>query len=165
MVMKNTLARLPLVKALQSLSKTSAPGTKFLYGVMAGICLFLFTLPWVPRTQDAMVAKFHLRSASFFQWAALQLIPSMYNFGNEIWISYQPLTAAVLEGKEPLSGGAFHGWVNHHPLRLISFSVHRKNFSTGTYYVYLRSGYRGRNFYSTFILKGNPQGLRLERLP
>ena len=159
------MSRSPLSESLQLLSKYSDRGVAFFYAVLFAIFLLLVGISYSPCLQRMAMRKFHFVPRPFAQWAFCQFFPSMYNFHNEIWMSREPITPLMLEGKTALPNGTFYGWVNHYPLRLISFSLQRKNFSAGTYYVYLRSTYRGQNFDSQFILKGKPGELFLERLP
>lgn len=135
-----------------------------LYAGIGLVAAVLFLMPWVPSVQDEFLAKQHLRSSSFAKWAFLQVFPSMYNFQNEIWVSSQPVPKDMLEGRTRVEGDVAHRWVNHYPLRMVSFHRSRTGTPAGQYYVYIRSRYRGRDMNSSFLLTSDGRQAILERL-
>jgi hypothetical protein len=71
---------------------------------------------------------------------ALQTIPSMYNFANEVWVSSKPQKFLDIE-----KNNVSHVWMNHYPLRLLTFTLQRDQFFlkyNGPLYIYVRSQYR-----------------------
>lgn len=137
-------------KGLENRFKLS-PEAIFLFMIWLGLASFLIS-PFLPRL---MMKKFHLRLNPFPVWMAAQLIPSMYNFENEIWISSAPLSSQMLSSPNSSCLGSFHATVNHYPLRLMTFNLHRQDFHPlRPWHVYLRSKYRDDEIISTYSLVG-----------
>ena len=88
--------------------------------VTAGVVLIL---PLSSGGRQTLVEAHQLRSESFPAWAALQFVPSMYNYAHRVWISEQPLTPEQLAGDNPLPPDASTQWVNHYPTRMMTFGA------------------------------------------
>lgn len=87
-----------------------------------------------------------------------QIVPSMYNFANEIWISKDPLNEALPER-------TLHLWVNHYPLRTIYFTNNRRKLSSdcALYHVKTRSQYREQSMESFYKAYFGPAGLEIRK--
>ena len=89
---------------------------------MAALPVFLVTvtllaMPFSMAIQRRMMERFHLASRSFVGWAALQPIPSMYNFANQVWISEFPMSHENLRKYPTLSRSV---WCNHFPMQYMT---------------------------------------------
>jgi hypothetical protein len=114
------------------------------YAVILLIYLLFAVVPFTPTLQRGLMARFHLRSPSFVSWALLQLLPTPYNFANQVWASSFPLSRAVVSGALPLPEGVHHQWVNHYPFRVVSFRERGYLASPiSPYFFYARTRYRG----------------------
>ena len=157
------LGPLPLIQSLRTLKLKDDCLTVVFYGLILFICFLLVLTPLVPHVQELLMSKFHLATGSVELWALLQFIPSMYNFGNEIWISQRPLTWDMINegqwGKD-----VDHRWVNHYPLRILFFGDQRKYFKPGIYFIYIRSQYRAQVLRSSFRMVVDGNRLSIERL-
>ncbi len=100
-------------------------GTSLFYALLAVAAGVVLVLPLSGRGRQTLVEAHQLRSESFPTWAALQLVPSMYNYAHRVWISEQPLTPAQLAGDSPLPAAASTQWVNHYPTRTMTFGAQR----------------------------------------
>ena len=119
-----------------------------------------------PPVRTEMMKKFHLRSRSYGLWCVLQIIPSMYNFANEVWVSATPLTWSQLEKGEEIPNTA-HVWTNHYPIQVLTYWERQLYFrGNGLTYVYLRSRYRESTLYSALrVVARAGHGMRCEYLP
>lgn len=128
----------------------------------AGVALLL---PLCPRCRHGFVAAQHLRVRPFSCWAALQFVPSMYNFANEGWISDRPLSTAMLDGRQPIPDHVVHTWINHYPTRFITFGAARLAvpYEAKTMHFYFRSRYQGEQVDSHYVARpsGNAVLVRL----
>ena len=70
--------------------------------------LLLAALPWSVSVQRAMMEKFHYSGDSFPVWAALQMVPSMYNFENESVIVWEVTDSEKSEGIKTWPHHPFH---------------------------------------------------------
>lgn len=148
-------------QSLRNLNHRKDRATMIAYGVIMVTGLCLSFVPFSSQAQRLAMSKFHLKTRPFELWAVLQPVPSMYNFGNEIWVSRDPLTWERIEqGK--LGPNVYHRWVNHYPLRILSFGEQRKNFPQGVYFIYLRSRYGKQVMASEFRLTVDNGRLILE---
>ena len=131
--------------------------------LMAVIYLLLMAKAVCPYLQNLFMAQFHLRyqdQKDFPKWAALQFIPSMYNFSNEIWYSNR-----LIEGGIPIvDDGILHLWFNHYPLRFVSFANYRDLFFAGgrEHFIYLRSCYRGQCLNTKYEIIANDKTIQLK---
>ena len=81
------------------------------------VTAILLALPFSPAIQLRIMERFHLASDHFVGWAALQPVPSMYNFANEVWISDFPMSQENLRKYPNLSRSA---WCNHFPMQYMT---------------------------------------------
>jgi hypothetical protein len=140
----------PLIESLRRLEARKDSGALGLYLVMFFIFVFLSCLPFSATVQKMAMSKFHLTLRPFGRWAAVQFVPSMYNFQNEFYWSFDPGLSQGLRGVN-------HYTVNHYPLRLLFFTTDRRPMlSSRPLYLYLRSTYRGRERVTSYLnLAGN----------
>ena len=135
-------------------------GTLAFYILILFVYVILIGKAFCPSIQRLFMAQYHLRydnSKDFPRWAALQFIPSMYNFSNELWYSDQRI-----EEMSKLSGpGVHHRWINHYPLRFVSFGLYRELFFAGAreHFIYLRSCYRGECLMTNYRII--PEGVQM----
>lgn len=166
--MKNHLNHIALVRYFrQAVNSKDIPTVSF-YSIIMLISFFLISLPFCPWSQQQIMEKFHLRSSSFFKWSALQFVPSMYNFANEFWLTPTPLSKDILEKREEAPQTSRHMWVNHYPLRLMTFSLtqRRKLFqSKGTHLIYLKSSFRDNTMISAYKIESMRGQIHIQRLP
>jgi hypothetical protein len=78
-------------------------------GAVALGALLLLAVPLGGSGARLMMEKLHLRGP-FARWAALQTVPSMYNFTNVVRLE----TPGAVPAVETF-------WVNHYPLRAITY--------------------------------------------
>jgi hypothetical protein len=98
----------PAVALLGPVWRRSRAGRLLLAALAAGAAL-LVAVPFGDGAARLMMEKFHLRGG-FLRWAALQPVPSMYNFTNVVRLD-------VPHGEPPSE--TF--WVNHYPLRALTY--------------------------------------------
>lgn len=100
-------------------------GTGLFYALLLVVAAVAIVLPLSRGGRQTLVEAHQLRGENFPAWAALQFVPSMYNYAHRAWISEQPLTAEQLAGVSPLPAEASTQWVNHYPTRLMTFGAQR----------------------------------------
>lgn len=80
---------------------------------------------FVQNTRKLTIRRFHLASPSFFSWAALAPVPSMYNFENRIQFRNRLESSPLAEGFDFDSDSEDQAWfrcyVNHFPARCMTF--------------------------------------------
>jgi len=163
--MKNLFLKISLIQAFRQATSDKEIPTLLFYLILILTCLFLLNMPFCPWAQDLIMNKFHLKTKSFAKWSALQFIPSMYNFSNEIWMSSEPIFKDFDRDERYFNDIYVHYWMNHYPLRYTSFNLHKRKkfFQSGhSYYVYLKSSYQGNKLTSIYHLKSTKNSLYLE---
>ena len=151
-----------IIQVLKSLSRSKDRGTQVFYCFLLAVWIFLLSIPFSDFLQFKIMEKFQLRSKFFPSWMLTQLIPSMYNFNNELWISDYRFSKDV-ELTHAFPSDIGHVWVNHYPLRTISFNLHRKGLlQQKIFYVYLKSSYRDTSLYSVYRLTPEGDEMKLE---
>lgn len=94
------------------------PGYFGIVGLVALIFGWLLLMPFVSAIRATTMNRFHLRTASFWQWAVQQPIPAMYNFANHVEVTRtDPLT-----GKTDV---VLQRPVNHFPVQAMTFATGR----------------------------------------
>lgn len=116
-------------------------GTAWMYRLLAASAALVVVLPAFDTGRQLLLGTHHLRTGHFWAWAALQPLPSMYNFGNQVWISETALSEAQRAGLQELPSEASTQWVNHYPTRMMTFGTQRAALSHDprTLHFYLRS--------------------------
>lgn len=157
-MVKELLKKIPLIQALLRLKKERQLSTFCLYGSIFLVSLTLIAKALNPSLQMIFLKQFHLRSTSFIQWGLLQFVPSMYNYGNEVWISIPELQQEQLIQIDSTEPPIVYLFVNHYPLRVVTFAFAREYYfdPEGFNYIYLRSGYRGLSLSSQFQVIKKP---------
>jgi len=151
---------MPLVESLKRLNPDKDRGVFVFYVFIAAIAAFLCCLPFSTSIQRIMMSKFHLTLNPFSRWAAAQCVPSMYNFKNEVFWSFQPQIS--FNRADPMTP---HLAVNHYPMRMIFFTGDRRGaVFHEPLYIYLRSTYRGRELVTSYLLTSTPQRLYVQFL-
>lgn len=105
------------------------------------VAVWLLMTPLVPAVAKSTMNRFHLRTESFPVWAAQQVIPSMYNFGNTIVIHDTPpgMLDPFFYDVDPPQ------FLNHFPARRLTFGDGRGALLQKDEHKWLemRSSYRG----------------------
>ena len=145
----------PLFEAFRNLSLKERRSTIFMYFLLAGVSCFIVSKLFFSSVQKISLEQFHLRSSSFSTWAMRQLVPSMYNFSNELW--FLQSSSNVLH----------HEWFNHYPTRFVTFNLYRNIFySSGkgqsTKLIRLESRYRGLRVQTVYEFQMTPEGLLMK---
>lgn len=79
--LKAALGEIPPARALRELAAARDRGGAALLALLVALAVPMWLLPLVPGVQRAALARYHL-ALPFPVWAARQLSPAMYNFGN-----------------------------------------------------------------------------------
>lgn len=165
-------------------------GTSWFYLLLAVSAALVVVLPAFDLGRQTLLGTHHLRTGSYWGWAALQPLPSMYNFGNQVWISERPLTAAQRNGAaqdhsaeqdgfaerpgsdSALPAGATTFWVNHYPTRMMTFGAQRAALvhQPRTMHYYFRSRFGASHLDSHYALVPHRDGsgattVVVQRLP
>lgn len=118
-----------------------------------------------PEFQKRAITQFHLTSPSFLVWAVNQPVPAMYNFANEIWIGNRPKNAS---NEIPLGSPFkyYYTWVNHYPLRVVTFSWYRSMIYKDKDYKYIsmRTAYRNTFVETCYYLNVKDGRVFMERI-
>ena len=146
---------MPIVQAFRKIHQEKLI-TKIFYTLLSLVAVVLMIEACVPSASLPFIRKYHLRQKPFAKWAALHFIPSLYSFSNEVW--YSPVHSAkeTVEGKTPFNPKtAWHGYYNHYPLRMITFTLDRKTFfrDVPTQYFSIRSSYKNTQLSTHFLLR------------
>ncbi|MCA9393428.1 MAG: hypothetical protein KC900_04420 [Candidatus Omnitrophica bacterium] len=120
---------------------------------------------WIPAWQRRGLAQFHLTVNSYPEWLLLQPVPAMYNYGNEIWIGDRPRRGVPGHPTAP-KYREYYTWLNHYPLRIVSFSWTRDVIvrEKGYKYITLHSGYRGSGLETGYFLRVADGQIFMERI-
>lgn len=138
----------PLEQSLRLLRKNPEPWTVLFYAALMGMIVCVASINFVPAMQKQAMRKFHYKLSPFYEWAAWQLIPSMYSFHNEILLSPSML---VSDFSLPLDKDVLRLSVNHYPMRIVTYSLSRSQlFVRMPFYVYLRSSFRDQSIVSSY---------------
>ncbi len=111
-------------------------GLGVIVAIVAAVTVWLAATPLVPEVAQATLARFHLRTDSFWGWAIQQPVPAMYNFANRYRVDgteeagHGKADHGRPEHRGPdatspsgVSGAPIEsGFVNHFPTRLFSFA-------------------------------------------
>ena len=156
--------KVPLLKALKAISLRKNPGTYCFYLLLGIVTLLLIAKVCIPGVRHQFLRQFHLSSPTFLQWGGLQFIPSMYSFGNEFWYSNQPIPERELTS-EP-SAPIIHGWLNHYPSRVVTFTNNRQflNIAGPADFVAVRSRYRGEALTTYYAVRKQGEAFQMEFL-
>lgn len=128
--------------------------------VLCAALFIIFLKLFSPSVQRFFLSQYHLKNDNFCLWALGHLLPSMYNYANEVWYSDAPFDETSPLGLAPYA----HKWVNHYPLHVVTFGLYREGlFSTPKeYFFYLRSRYKKSEVTSVYHLVPQDNKLYLE---
>ena len=131
-----------------------------LAGLALVVAAWLSCLPFSSTLQRLSLARFHLSSSSFAEWAWQQPIPPMYNFENHYWL-YSPSLAVTDSGRlfDPTVAEQTEA-INHFPARVVTFADNRyRLFHERTErYVRLQSRYRERELNTIWHVRPDTAG-------
>lgn len=114
-----------LIRCLRKYRSKKDVGTTAL-ALLIALAMFATTvLPVTRRGRELLLRAHHLRVEPFVAWSALQVLPSMYNYANRVWVSSVPLDDLTLVSDGSRSEGVHTEWVNHYPPRVITFGIGR----------------------------------------
>ena len=145
----------PLLESLRvgARQEVRSPATVLFAAAIVTCAGFLLALPFSRTIQGVIVRKYCLAYDSFVPWAGLQLVPSMYNFGNRLWVSTREIPISSLEWEvrktDPLL--IQDRWINHYPLVLRRLDLVREHPGQPMY-VYCGSRYRGHEWITEIVV-------------
>jgi hypothetical protein len=87
----------------------------------------------------------------------------MYSFANELWYSHQMLDFEVMEKNKSTTNEVLYLWVNHYPLRIVTFNLLRPVYvnQEKPQYIYLRSRFMNLTLRSLYQLQKNDDTLQI----
>jgi hypothetical protein len=132
-------SRVPLLAAFRAgLPETGWGLVGTIYGAFVVIGVWIALLPIAPAVVEIVMRRYHLSTSRFMFWAAQQVVPSMYSFGNEYAARREDVPVDELFAQQipPTQ------WVNHFPLRLFTWGP-RGDVPEAPFFLYVRSRYRG----------------------
>jgi hypothetical protein len=158
------LPNIPLLKVLKTIGLRKNPGTYCFFLVILFVVILLLAKATCPTVRRQCMRQFHLTSPDFGRWSALQLIPAMYSFGNEFWYATRSITDEDLAKEN--SSEVTHAWLNHYPLRIMTFSTSRHYINLGGAldYITIRSGYQSDELTSHYVVERVKDGFELKLL-
>lgn len=124
--------------------------------VLATAALAVVGLHTTRAGEDAMVRAFHLRPATSAEFAALQVLPTMYAAQNRVWISNQPLDWAEIDTQAPVAI-----FVPHYPASFVTGSPRNMRQTPCPRYAALETRLRGRVSRSHLRVDATEAGIRL----
>lgn len=125
--------------------------------VLVACAILLMSI--LPAMQKLWMKNMHLTSSSFVGWVAVQFVPKMYSFDNEIFWIWED--DGQLED--------VHFRLNHYPLRLITFDSERNLIIKQPHpsFLEMRSSYRGvcnsTRYIWEFVDENSTDAIRLTR--
>lgn len=158
-------SRFTFKSLLQQAHWRQSPGACFFVSILVVLYIGIALKLIVPQWRERGLAQFHLIADSYLQWALLQPVPAMYNYANEIWISDGPRQGP--EGHPRAKDDReYHAWLNHYPLRGVSFNWDRDVIvkTRGYKYITLRSRYRGSSLETGYYLNVQAGEIFMERI-
>jgi hypothetical protein len=113
--------RMLLIRCLRKFRTSKDVGTTALTLLIALAMFATTVIPVTRRGRELLLRAHHLRVEPFVAWSALQILPSMYNYANRVWVSSIPLNDLTLASDGSLPEVIHTEWVNHYPPRVITF--------------------------------------------
>lgn len=158
------MSRIPLVQAIAELRRARTPGTVALYLAIGVVMIVLLSVPISTSMQNQLVRAHHARPSSVARWVVFQIVPKMYSFAHRVWFSPEPLTEFLVTRPEGPPVEHEVTWVNHYPIRAARFeSVRGEIVRRGEdVHVLVQTGYRGRTWFSRYVVHVDGNGLVLE---
>jgi len=155
--MNKIISKIPLIKALKNTDLKKDRGAVFFYCIIFAVSFFVFLKMISPSVQRISLKQFHLENP-FPHWVLQQFVPSIYNYANECWLSREPLTEDNLIDARSDGNTTYHYWINHYPLRVLTFHHVRSSmlFKSSYSYAATRSRYRGMTETNFYVLDRQP---------
>jgi hypothetical protein len=156
------MSRIPLVQAIAELRRARTPGTVALYVAIGAVMLVHASVPISTSMQNQLVRAHHARPASVPRWVVFQIVPKMYSFAHRVWFSPEPLTEFLVTKPDAVPHEVT--WVNHYPIRAARFESARGGVVRRgeDVHVLVQTGYRGRTWFSRYVVHVDGNGLVLE---
>lgn len=153
-----------IARLLKSIAKQRDYGSAILLSGIFLIATWLVCLPFVDAVKRIALNRFHLQTGTFLAWSAQQMVPSIYNFENEIFFETDTQSPSP-----NVIAFASATTVNHFPMRVVTFFDGRYLFfhdgSGGDLIV--RSRYQDQELITYWRIENNTDNeLRLiQRIP
>lgn len=141
--------------------------TTCIYLLIIVVAIFLIAQVFSIRVKRTVLNQFHLNQQSFKMFAAIHFIPPMYSFANEVWYTHRLVDFSEIEKNSTSKPEIIHYWVNHYPLRFVTFSIFgRRRFflQQRPQYIYVRSKYMNVTLKSIYELQQSPRGLVMKKI-
>ncbi len=137
--------------------------TLCVYILLVVVSLFLVSQMFCLSVKKLILQQFHLRQESFITFAAVHFIPPMYNFANEVWYSQAQVEFEEIEKSIANSSKTMHLWINHYPLRVVTFGWFRPMYfeHNGPQYMYVRSRFMEVTMKTVYQLKKSADGIEI----
>ena len=123
-------------------------------GVIAALLIYgaaIISMPLSESMRTLMMRRFHADTWPFAAWAAIQPVPSMYNFENHWRVLYDRLEAPDCKNRTEYD--------NHHTFGRFSIPFERYRFDRcGGALVIYSTRYRGTVVESTYRIDKKPEG-------
>lgn len=138
-------------------------GTTCFYALLMLVATVLLGKCVSDQVKKVFLKQFHLEQTSFPLFAAVHFIPPMYSFANELWYSHQMLDFEVMERNNSTTNEVLYLWVNHYPLRIVTFNLLRPIYvnQEKPQYIYLRSRFMNLTLRSLYQLQKNDNELQI----
>jgi len=138
-------------------------GTTCFYALLLIISSVLISKCVSDKIKTVFLNQFHLKQPNFSLFAAVHFIPPMYSFANEFWYSHQMLDFEVMEKNKSTTNEVLYLWVNHYPLRIVTFNLLRPIYfnQEKPQYIYLRSRFMDKTIRSIYQLQRQASSLQI----
>jgi len=112
-------------------------------------------LPFSKTIQWESIQSFHLNQDSLIKWSIFQIIPHMYNFENRfIEYKFKKKNQKFLKYNLELENPKSLYWVNHYPLRILTFSrenrIYFYNSADFNHFFKIETKYKNQKYISTY---------------
>lgn len=140
-------------------------GTACFYVLLLAVSIVLLSKCISDKVKTVFLKQFHLEQSSFPLFATVHFIPPMYSFANEFWYNHQLFDFDQMEKNKITTQDVLYLWVNHYPLRIVTFNLLRPVYMNQEkpQYIYLRSRFMNLTLHSLYQLQ--KKGGRLQIVP
>ena len=162
--MFNRFKNMPLFRSLKRISSDRDVGTIIILLLLTAAALATLITPLTHGGRETLLRAHHLRVQPFAVWSALQFVPSMYSYANQVWVSRAPLDEAALAGRTRLPHDTHAEWVNHYPPRIITFGPARamRARNSESVHYYLQSRYGDAEVTSHYVAAASEGRVRVQ---
>lgn len=152
-----------MIKTKQKFFQKKYWGTTCFYALLLIVSSVLISKCVSDKIKTVFLNQFHLKQPNFLLFAAVHFIPPMYSFANEFWYSHQLIDFDLMEKNKKTSQSVLYLWINHYPLRIVTFNLLRPVFfnQEGPQYVYLRSRFMNKTIRSIYQLQNHDSSLQI----